>query len=89
MLNVVEKHLCPHCGYELNAWLPPDASNWGPAKQYVCFNDECGYYQRGWKWMWEQYNVHASYRHRYNPETGESAPLPTWSKNAHKDRIID
>jgi len=69
-------------------WETPDGSTWGRHHQYVCFNDDCPYYKNGWKWMNEKYMVNASYRHRYNPENGESGPLPVWSENALKDKII-
>ncbi|MHC4946420.1 MAG: ogr/Delta-like zinc finger family protein, partial [Planctomycetota bacterium] len=70
MTEISEEVKCPHCGVKMNKWEPPDGSTWGLHHQYVCFNDDCGYYKNGWKWMNEKYSVHASYRHRYNPENG-------------------
>ena len=83
-----DKTICPYCGSKMLKWKPPMPSTWGDAVQLICFNDECPYYVRGWEWMLTQYNHNASYRHRYNPETGESGPLTVWSKNAHRDFII-
>ncbi len=78
---------CPHCNSKLFPWMPPVDSSWGENLQYVCFDDDCEYYTRGWNHMWENYKAKSSYRFRYDPTTGETGPLPVWSENAHKDRI--
>ena len=80
---------CPHCGSTLLKWMPPEDSSWGLYPQLVCFNDDCRYYVEGWKRMKERYQQEASYRYRYNPQNGEEGPLPVWSREAHRDRIID
>ena len=80
---------CPHCGSTLLQWLPPDDSSWGFEPQLVCFNDECKYYIEGWQRMKERYQQKASYRYRLDPETGDNGPLPVWSEEAHRDRIVD
>jgi hypothetical protein len=38
--------------------------------------------------MESQYHVHASYRFRVDPLTGDRGPLPVWSKEALKNNII-
>jgi hypothetical protein len=81
---------CPHCGEALRPFEVPEQTNWGQEVQWACFNDDCPYYQDGWKWMWEQYSVKASYRYRViDPETGKSSPLAVWSQTAVLDRIIN
>ena len=67
--------------------MPPNAG-YQCEYMFVCFNDDCPYYVQGWRWMWEQFRVRSSYRHRINPDTGAASPLPVWSPTAMKDRII-
>jgi hypothetical protein len=88
-MNPKERPTCPHCGEGLKKWRTPADSTWGTDFQWVCFNDDCPYYVRGWDWMWKEQSVKASYRYRLHPETGVSGPLPAWSSEAHKDRIIE
>jgi hypothetical protein len=69
-------------------WRVPDFNTWGSEFQYICFNDECPYYVRGWKWMQERFCVSGSYRHRLDPATGQQGPIPVWSASALRDRIV-
>jgi hypothetical protein len=87
MQNKKERPICPHCKKEMLPWMAPAESSWGENIQYVCFDDLCTYYVNGWNHMMKNFSVKSSYRHRYNPENGESGPLPVWSENALKDRI--
>ncbi|NSW85817.1 MAG: ogr/Delta-like zinc finger family protein [Syntrophobacteraceae bacterium] len=83
-----DKTICPHCGKKMNKWRTPAYSTWTAEYFYVCFNDECSYYVRGWKHMKESMEVGCSYRHRLDPETGATGPLPVWSPDACKSDIL-
>jgi hypothetical protein len=81
--------ICPHCNTKMKKWTNPEGSTWGGGFQFVCFNDECPYFVQGWEWMDRNYAVRSSYRHRYNPATGEQGPIPVWSPCALRDGIIE
>ncbi len=79
---------CPHCESRLKKWRVPAEASWPEDFFFVCFNDECSYYQKGWKWMWEQFSQKASYRYAINPTSGGYLPLPVWSDTATREMIV-
>jgi hypothetical protein len=81
--------VCPHCGESLQRFSLPDNTGWEGDFQLACFNDDCPYYQRGWRHMEEHYAARASYRYRVDPTSGHASPLAVWSPTALKDRILD
>lgn len=80
---------CPYCGQKMVEWGASPDSSWGDDIQLVCFNDNCPYYQKGWEWMQTHYNQKVSYRHRFNPRTSETGPLPVYSSTALRSGIIE
>jgi hypothetical protein len=89
MSNPKDSLMCPHCGQPLKQFEMPENSAWRDLYQWACFNNDCPYYRSGWDWMWENYQVKASYRYRVTEEkTGSTSPLAVWSETALIDRII-
>jgi len=80
--------ICPHCKAHLVRMALPPEAGYDSGFFYVCFNDDCSYFVKGWNWMWEKYQARSSYRHHINPDTGKPGPMPVWSKDAMKDRIF-
>jgi hypothetical protein len=72
----------------MNKWRTPALSTWTAEYFYVCFNDECPYFVGGWDHMENTMAQSCSYRHRYDPETGATGPLPVWSKQALKGDCV-
>ena len=83
---------CPYCGEKLRKWAVPEnpfACTWDNDFMYICFNDECPYYVRGWDVMYRDGNRGVSYRLMYNPEKDRCLPVPVPTPKALQDGIID
>ena len=89
-----EKPLCPHCGNAMTIWeVPPfdfaDGLGWGTPYLFVCFNDECPLYVRGWQNMEENYSQCASYRCINYPGTEQFQCIPVFSPMGGTGQIVD
>lgn len=83
---------CPYCGEKMKKWAVPDnpfAQTWDNDFMYICFNDECPYYVRGWDHMHREGNRGSSYRLMYNPEKDCCMPIPVPSPRALKESIVE
>ena len=83
---------CPHCGESLKKWKVPHnpfCHTWDSEYMYICFNDECPYYVRGWDHMSSQGNRGMSYRLMYNPDRDRCMPVPVPSHRALRESILE
>jgi hypothetical protein len=81
---------CPYCSERLRKWAVPDSGGvtWPNEFMYVCLDDECPYFLRGWSVMEAMGNA-CSYRLMYDPLTDSCQPLSVPNSRALKDAIID
>ncbi|MGE5840463.1 MAG: class I SAM-dependent methyltransferase [Deltaproteobacteria bacterium] len=83
---------CPHCGEKMLRWAVPDNPfevTWDNDFMYICFNDACPYYVRGWDFMYREGNRGCSYRLMYNPEKDCCMPIPVPTPRALRESIIE
>jgi SAM-dependent methyltransferase len=79
---------CPHCGGVLTKWEVPQTpfTEWPSEYQFVCFNDHCPHFLRGWETMGGQGNP-GSYRFMYDPVIEAAYSIPVLDKNTLRDGI--
>jgi len=82
---------CPHCGSRLRRWAVPQTpfTEWDAEHMYVCFDDRCPFYLRGWSAMHRQGNFGISHRFMYDPDRQVCTSVPVPSATALKDGIVD
>ncbi len=96
-LREIEKEVkntlcCPYCGEKMKKWAVPDnpfSQTWDNDFMYICFNDACPYYVRGWDHMAREVQRSVSYRLMYNPERDYCLPIPVPTPFALKEGIVE
>lgn len=53
--------------------------DWGTPFLWVCFNDECTFFVKGWEHMMNTYGQLTSYRYMVEPDSGNCGVLPAFS----------
>ena len=89
---VKETLCCPHCDEKLRKWEVPDnpfCQTWDNDYMYICFNDECSYFERGWEHMRKNFDKTLSYRFMFNPANNACMPMPVPSYRALKEGIME
>lgn len=90
----MEKPHCPHCNSEMKIWEVPsinvgDGLGWGTPYLFMCFNDKCTLYEKGWDDLMENYAQHASYRCINYPGTEQFELIPVFSPVGGQGQVID
>lgn len=83
---------CPYCGETLKKWAVPEnpfAQTWDNEFMYICFNDACPYYVRGYDVMQRKGKGGNSYRLMYIPEKDCCLPVPVPTPKALRESIVD
>jgi len=88
-LRVKDTLRCPHCDTKLEQWEVPQTPfiEWSSEFQYICFNDECAYFQAGWSVMKSQRNA-CSYRFMYDPASGGCHAVPALTNETLRENIV-
>lgn len=85
---------CPHCETKLSPCeVPPfhigDGLGWGTEVFFVCLNDECPPFVRGWEYIEEQFGHVGSYRYMRLPNEKKGDMMMVGNKMAFTGSILD
>lgn len=89
-----ETHICPHCKGQMDCCEAPqfhvgDGLGWGSDVLFICLNDDCPLFVKGWAQIDAQFGHSASYRYMELPGSKESNLMMVGNKMAFKGSIID
>lgn len=86
-----ETMACPHCGDALRRWEAPTGpfAEWDSEHYYICFNDRCPFYVRGWDTMAKQGNLGFSYRLLYERKRDRFSSIPVTGPGSLRSSIAD
>jgi hypothetical protein len=77
--KVTEAPTCPHCNAQMEQ-MDSRYLDWESPYLWVCFNNDCKLFKKGWNHMMEQYGQLVSYRFMIHPQNGEPGVVPAFSQ---------
>lgn len=91
---IEEKHYCPHCSGDLVLCYAPavhvgDGLGWGSEYLFICLNDTCPLFVKGWDYIANQYGHVGSYRYMEIPNSKETYTMMVAGKDAFTGSIVD
>ena len=89
-----EVKTCPHCKQTMSLCESPpihvgDGLGWGSDVLFICLNDACPLFLRGWDQIENQYGHHASYRYMEVPGSPEGNCMMVGNADAFKGCIVN
>lgn len=89
-----EVHTCPHCDTKMSCCEAPpvhigDGLGWGSEVLFICLNDYCSLFLKGWDNIEQRYGHHASYRYMELPGSKEGNFMMVGNSDAFKGSVID
>jgi len=89
-----EKHYCPHCSGDLTLCHSPavhvgDGLGWGSEYLFICLNDTCPLFVKGWDYIANQYGHVGSYRYMEVPNSKETYTMMVAGKDAFTGSVVD
>ncbi len=90
--KIRDTHKCPYCDERLDKWIVsenPFFSTWENEYLYICFNDACDYYVRGWDYMFRNGYGLCSYRFMYDDVADACHPVPVQNPKALKEGVLE
>lgn len=89
-----EVKICPHCNEQLSCCEAPpihigDGLGWGSEILFICLNDSCSVFLKGWDQIGNQYGHHSSYRYMELPGSKEKNYMMVGNADAFKASVIN
>ncbi|MBC8316981.1 MAG: zinc ribbon domain-containing protein [Desulfobulbaceae bacterium] len=89
-----EKHYCPYCNERLSCCESPpmhvgDGLGWGAEVMFICLNNDCPTFDKGWEHIEEQYGHSGSYRYMLLPGQKKGEIMMVGSKDAFTGCVVD